>query len=157
MILFPTIGLERAGKYWLRTRDGDETCRAMFDRHYSRIRYADGRKPKLFVGPGAKEVLITEDAKAMFVWRKFISGDGQKGVNCAVFRNEGEILSSRLILDAEEIAWNRWPGERLFTYVAPTKLRSTNPGACFKYADWKQCGTTKVNKLVILEKLPCLC
>lgn len=156
MILLPTAGFERAGKHWLRTRDGDETCRALFDRHYSRIRYADGRQPKLFVGPGAKEVLITEDALAMFVWRKFISGDGQQGVNCAVFRNEGETLSSQLILDAEEIAWNRWPGERLFTYVAPAKLRSTNPGACFKYADWRKCGTTKVNKLVILEKLPCL-
>lgn len=157
-MLFPaTTGLKLAGGEWMRSRDGDDTCRKLFDRHYSRYRYADGRTPKLFVGPGEKEVLITKDALAMFVWRKFISGDGQQGVNCAVFRNEGPSLSSRLILDAEEIAWIRWPGERLFTYVSTTKLRSTNPGACFKYAGWKKCGITKVNKLVILEKLPCLC
>jgi hypothetical protein len=41
------------------------------------------------------------------VWEKVIdhvSGDGQQGVNCAVFRNESEILSSQLILEAEKIA-----------------------------------------------------
>lgn len=27
-----------------------------------------------------------------------------------------------------------------------------NPGYCFKRAGWRQCGITKVNKLVILEK-----
>jgi hypothetical protein len=31
-------------------------------------------------------------------------------VNCAVFRNEGPVLSSDLILEAEELAWGRWPG-----------------------------------------------
>lgn len=156
-LLFPaTVGRRNVGRYWLEARDGDDYCRSIFDRHYSRYRYADGREPKLFVGPGEKCVLISNDGTALFVWRKFINGDGQQGVNCAAFRNEGNILSSTLILDAEEIAWNRWPGERLYTYVSTTKLRSTNPGACFKYADWKKCGVTKVNKLVILEKLPCL-
>jgi hypothetical protein len=157
MNLFPTTaGRRHAGRYWLESRDGDEACREIFDRHYSRYVYADGRQPKLFVGPGEKCVLISEDGTALFVWRKFISGDGQQGVNCAVFRNEGDILSSTLILAAEDIAWNRWPGERLFTYVQPKLIRSTNPGACFKHADWQKCGVTKWNKLVILEKLPCL-
>lgn len=155
--LFPAgAGRKRIGRFWFSARDGDEECRTIFDRHYSRYVYADGRQPKLFVGPGQKLVLVSENGDALFVWRKFISGDGQQGVNCAVFRNEGDILSSTLILDAEEVAWSRWPGDRLFTYVQPKAIRSTNPGACFKHADWKKCGTTKVNKLVILEKLPCL-
>lgn len=151
-----TFGRNQISRLWFEFRDGCDVARGLFDRHYSRHHYADGRKPKLFVGPGEKMVLINEDCSALFVWRKFISGDGQQGVNCAVFRNEGTQLSSALILDAEGAAWNRWPGERLYTYVAPKKIRSTNPGACFRFADWIKCGITKVNKLLIFEKLPCL-
>lgn len=149
-----SFGRTRLGFYWLECRDGDDFCRAIYDRHYSRYRYADGRQPKLFVGPGAKTVLITEAGDALWVWRKFKDASGQQGVNCAVFRNEGSILSSLLILDAEQIAWNRWPGERLYTYVNPRGIQSTNPGACYKHAGWRACGITKWNKLVILEKHP---
>jgi hypothetical protein len=42
---------------------------------------------------------------------------GQRGVNCAVFRNESSVLSSELIREACGLAWTRWPGERLYTYV----------------------------------------
>ena len=51
---------------------------------------------------------------------------------------------------AVEIAWRRWPGERLFTYVNGGKIRSTNPGYCFLMAGWRKCGISKVG-LTILE------
>lgn len=147
------------GEGWMEMRDGDDSCRAIFDRHYSRYFYADGRKPKLFVGPGEKLVLLRADGRAMFVWRRFISGDGQKGVNCAVFRNEGDEVASRLISEARQLAWRRWPAERLFTYVDPLHVRPTTRagrpswGHCF-YADgWRFAGLTK-KRLHILERLP---
>lgn len=140
------------GYLWLPALDGDARARALFDRHYSRRRYADGRKPKLFTGPGYKMVLLTPLCDALFVWRKFISRDNQKGVNCAVFRNESQYLSSVLIAEAEELAWQRWPGARLYTYINPRLIRSTNPGYCFKRAGWKNSGVTK-SGLVILERL----
>ena len=139
---------------WFSVKDGDARARALFDRHYSRNYYKDGRKPKLFVGPGKKVLLMTSDCRALFVWRKFISGDGQKGINCAIFRNEGEQLSSDLIREAEQIAWQIWPGERLYTYVNPRKVISNNPGYCFKLCGWEVCGRTKRHKLIILERLP---
>lgn len=139
---------------WIQIKDGNEMARILFHRHYSYHPYKDGRNPKLFVGPGEKMVLITPDAKALLVWRRFISRDGQKGVNCAVFRNEGPRLSSELILEAEHLAWQRWPGERLFTYVNPHKIQSQNPGFCFQKAGWRKIGTTKHNRLIILEKIP---
>ena len=148
------VGRRKIGRYWHECRDGDDGAREIYDRHYSRYHYADGRKPKLFVGPGEKCVLITEAGDAVWCWRKFKDASGQQGINNAIFRNEGETLSSLLILDAEEIAWARWPGERLYTYVKPTGIRSTNPGACYKKAGWRVCGLTKWNKLVILEKCP---
>lgn len=136
---------------WSAVKDGDPLSKSIFDRHYSRRKYKDGRKPKLFVGPGFKLVLIAVNGDALFVWRKFISDDGQVGVNCAVFRNESSIKSSELILEAEKIAWKKWPGERLYTYVNAKKVKSTNPGYCFKMAGWKKCGETK-NGLLIFEK-----
>jgi len=123
----------------------------MLDRHYSGRHYKDGRRPLKIVGPGEYLMLMTPDSRALFVWRKFHSRDQQQGVNCAVFRNEGyPVLSSVLIREACELAWQRWPGERLYTYVNPRRIKSTNPGCCFKAAGWKRCGMTK-GGLVILE------
>lgn len=143
---------ERVG-HWLTFKDGHEVGLALYERHYSAHQYADGRERKLFCGPGHKTVLLTENQDALFVWRKFIDDSGQTGINCAVFRNEGMVRSSTLIREAMTIAWQRWPGERLYTYVDAKKIRSTNPGACFKKAGWKDVGKTK-GGLRILEVLP---
>jgi hypothetical protein len=141
---------------WQEVRDGNDTARAIFDRHYSRsrYRYADGRKPLLFVGPGEKMVLLTQCARALLVWRRFRSQDSQEGVNCAVFRNEGAGLASDLLKEGCLAAWRRWPGERLYTYVDPRKVKGNPPGSCFMHAGWSRCGITKVRKYYILEIRP---
>lgn len=147
------------GEGWVVTRDGDDSCRAIFDRHYSRYHYADGRKPVLFVGPGEKLVLMTADGGALCVWRKFISRDGQQGVNCAVFRREDGDLATTLLRAAMALAYRRWPGERLYTYVDPREVRPTirasRPtwGHCFYQAGWRFFGITK-KRLHILEAFP---
>ena len=143
--------LPLANSPWVETKDGDESVRTVFDRHYSRRRYRDGRSPVLFVGPGEKMVLRSPPGDAILVWRKFISLDEQEGINCAVFRNEGRRRSSDLILAAMHLAWRRWPGERLYTYVDSRHIRSTNPGYCFLCAGWRRCGRTKDKGLHILE------
>ncbi len=143
-----------AGGNWIAIKDGDPRAKALYLRHYSARHYRDGRCRRLFTGPGEKMVLITSDCKALFVWRKFQSLDGQHGVNCAIFRNEGEILSSDLIKEACELAWKRWPGERLYTYVYDAKVKSPNPGYCFKQAGWTFCGRNKTGRLSILEIFP---
>ena len=98
---------------------------------------------------------MTPCAKALFVWRKFINLDAQDGVNCAIFRNESAYLASDLIKSAMAIAWERWPAQRLYTYVNPRAVASKNPGYCFKLAGWRLCGITKSRKLLILECMPC--
>lgn len=147
----PTVGP------WIQIRDADPTARSIFDRHYSRYHYADGRKPAKFIGPGEYMLLITQDARAIFAWRKFISADGQQGVNCAIFRNEGTDagIASDLIRAADALAWLRWPGERHYTYVNPRGIRhKRDPGRCFIKAGWKRCGITKTRKYLIFEILP---
>ena len=130
---------------WTPRRDGDRTVRALYERHYSYRQYRDGRRPAKTVGPGSHIVLMTDEADALFVWRKFIDKSGQTGVNCAVFRNEteGRLLSSALILDAERYAREKWPGERFYTYVNARKISSPNPGYCFIKAGWSRVGKTK--------------
>lgn len=142
------------GAVWIPVRDGNATARAIFDRHYSRHHYKDGRSQARFVGPGERFVLLTPCARALFIWRKFISLDAQEGVNCAVFRNEGAGLASELIRAAMAIAWDRWPGQRLYTYVDARKVASENPGYCFKRAGWRVCGITKKRGLLVLEVTP---
>jgi hypothetical protein len=137
---------------WIEVKDGDDRARALYLRHYSARHYRDNRRRTCFCGPGEKMVLLTIRCDALFIWRKFIDDaqPKQTGVNCAVFRNEGKILSSSLIQEADELAWHRWPEERLYTYVNANKIRSTNPGRCFQVVGWQTCGTTK-GGLVILE------
>lgn len=137
---------------WVEIRDGNPSAYSLMQRHYSRRRYRE-RRQRQFVGPGEKLVLMTPCARAIFVWRRFKDDSGQAGVNCAAFRNEGAGLSSDLIRSAMIHAWGRWPGERLYTYVNPAKIRSSNPGYCFLMAGWSRCGLTK-GGLVILEASP---
>ncbi len=144
---------------WLPTKDGDATAYSIFKRHYTfknhpRRSDLSNAARRQFVGPGEKMVLMTFEQDALFVWRKFIDDcPGQYGVNCAVFRNEGLHKASALILEAEILAWQRWPEERLYTYVNPGMVNSEVPGYCFRRARWKHCGQTG-SGLMIFEKLP---
>lgn len=137
---------------WYEVKDGDKRALALMRRHYSWRIYRDNRPRNLFIGPGEKMALLTANCDALFVWRKFIDDSGQEGVNCAAFRNESEYKASFLIEKAmEEFAFVRWPGERLYTYVDPKKIRKTRqPGRCFIKAGWRVCGKSK-GGLIILE------
>ena len=137
--------------HWIVGQDAEPELRAMYERHYSCYKYADGRRPKKFVGPGEHIVLTTPKRNALFVWRMFIDKSGQKGVNCAVFRNESPVLSSDLIREADAIADFCWPGQRHYTYVRASAVASRNPGYCFLCAGWNRCGFTK-GGLLILER-----
>ena len=127
---------------WIAIKDGDPRAYSLYRRHYSHSLYGRNRRETMMIaGPGEKTVLITPDCMSLFIWRKFIE-HGQtepRGINCAVFRREGgQWVASDMIIQAQERAWDRWPGERLYTYIAPWAIKSSNPGYCFKKAGWRQ-------------------
>ena len=119
---YPTNTLAAAlDMYWIQTKDGDPRVSDIYKRHYSCYQYADNRRSwpgyrnrHLVMGPGEKMVLISADCRAIFGWRNFQDDSGQTGINCSFFRNEGafngRVLSSELILAAEQMAWSRWRG-----------------------------------------------
>lgn len=137
---------------WCECRARDLHALALFSRHYS----FNGRGNHLqsgIAGPGESMVLISPNADALFIWRQErFRRDEQTGINCAVFRNESSTgtQSSTLIRDAMRLAWRRWPGQRLFTFVDARKVRSSNPGYCFRCAGWERVGKTG-RGLIILE------
>jgi hypothetical protein len=149
-------------KHWqLTVNRADKRALSLYERHYSAYQYADEREREQFVAPGEYVALMTADLKALFVWSKQkFRADGQQGVNCAVFRNEGvlddngeKLKSSLLIIEAMGVALNRWGCKRQFTFIDPKAVRSTNPGCCFKKAGWTDCGES-AEGLLILEWIP---
>lgn len=143
---------DRVSEDWYRFSSSSHDAFAMARQHYS----VKHRHPKCtaLAGPGEKIVLMTSDRKALFIWlySKY-RADGQDGINCTIFRNESNVLSSVLIEQAMKVAWDKWPERRLFTFVNPTKVSSHNPGYCFKRAGWKTCGMSNKG-LIILESWP---
>ncbi len=152
-----TQGLGVDGR-WIGVKDGDPRAAVLYQRHYSanpktslatRIRHG-------MSGPGETLTLVTVTCDALFIWlyNTIERYDHQVGVNCTVFRNESRLLASTLITEACKLAWQRWPGKRLWTYVWDAKIKSVNPGYCFKMAGWQTCGRNKDGRLTILEVLP---
>ena len=127
---------------WRIAKDGNRKALEIFKRHYSYRNF--NRKSDTFAGAGKTLVLVTEDYSALWVWRKelYIATDLCIEVSCAVFRNESRILSSELILEAEDIWIKRNGIERFYTFVDAGKIKSSNPGYCFLRAGWDWIGKT---------------
>lgn len=146
----------------IEVRDGNDAGRALFKNHYT-YKHADkpeADQPLIYVGPGFKLVLITPDAQAVCAWRlSRLRADGQTGVECCIYRREGGDLASVMLGKARSIAQERWPGERLFTFVDPKKVtptwRASRPtwGHCFYQDGWRFAELTK-KRLHILERVP---
>tara|TARA_Y100000310_G_C20366338_1_gene661372 strand:+ start:291 stop:716 length:426 start_codon:yes stop_codon:yes gene_type:complete len=132
----------------------------MATRHYTyhANRYARNGKKK-FDLPGHTMHLIIPgprwpfEAEAAWVWwRPPFDGprkDGYQGwTNCALFRNEGALLSSQLIREAVVMAEREWgnPIHGYDTYVWADKVLSTNPGYCYQKAGWVKGGWSQDGK-----------
>lgn len=142
--------------HWLPSTRRDPRAIGLYFRHYSSEK--GGRKASCytagFTGQGQCSVYLTERCDALFAWvlQTVPRMDGQEGVYCSIFRNEGPALSSELIKEADGLAWDRWPHEdRHFTFVDPTKVESANPGYCFLMAGWRRLAKRTSRGLFIFE------
>lgn len=99
--------------------------------------------------PGETLVLLTDDGSAVFGWWRPHPASGLKSMNgldgwtCTIFRYVDGVpgVASKLILSAEtklrETKRTCGP-DGLLTYVFDRKIRSVNPGFCFKIAGWRR-------------------
>lgn len=136
---------------WQESWRADPRGAALADRHYSR------QKPgsRQFVPPGRCVVLRTEAADAVWVtswpFAEYVKHAWPGAWVNSLCRNESLHLTSELILEA--VAATRWywpdiPEMGMVTMVNPRKVRSTNPGYCYKCAGFTKVGKTKAGQIV---------
>ena len=144
---------------WRAVKKTDPICCALADRHYSRRKVGSSQ----FMPPGQTLVLLNIDNDAVFGWWRphpatgIIAMNGLDGWTCTIFRNEGRWLSSCLILDAEAalLATGHSIGpDGFLTYVWDKRVRSSNPGFCFKAAGWRAVGRSADGRKTLLQKQP---
>ena len=129
----------------VKTNHFDQEMRMLADHHYSR-RTVGVRQ---FLYSGRKLVLRNTEGSVLFAWLypdPSMRMDGQIGYNCAIFRNESKRKSSDIILEAEQHAFYKWGPNRCYTYIDPSKIKSANPGYCYKVAGWQFRGISKGGK-----------
>lgn len=144
-------------KRWAVVTKFDARGASLADRHYSRRTIGSPQ----FMPPGETLVLVSADALAVFGWWRPHPRSGIRAMNnldgwtCTIFRNEGDELSSLLILEAErqlaELKGECGP-DGMLTYVWDSKVRSSNPGYCFKAAGWKCIGRSADGRKTLLHK-----
>lgn len=126
------------------------------DRHYSRRTVGSPQ----FMPPGQTLVLMTPRGDAVFGWWRphpdagITPMNGLDGWTCTIFRNESAALSSTLILAAESELKQRFDcgPSGLITYVWDKRVRSSNPGFCFKRAGWRASGRSADDRKTLLLK-----
>jgi hypothetical protein len=113
--------------------------------------------------PGQTVILLSHDERAVFGWWRphpdsdIPSMNGLDGWTCTIFRNESPTLSSLMILDAEQALYHVGHDigpDGLLTYVWDKKVRSVNPGFCFKQAGWEAIGRSADGRKTLLHKEP---
>lgn len=129
---------------WVVSNKFDPDGARLADGHYSRRKVGS----RQFMPPGDTIVLITSDKSAVFGWWRPHPRSGIRAMNgldgwtCSIFRNtRPDVLSSTLILSAEEILLQESDTgpcgpSGMLTYVWDKKVKSSNPGYCFKLAGW---------------------
>lgn len=150
------------GSSWQLTTRSDEAVRALRSRHYSTF----GSTGRTVGPPGRVIILRTADGLAAWITHypaPALALDGLDAWRCSLFRNEGPRRSSELILEAERLTrelWGDvsdfgerpWPRDGWITWIEPGKIRSMNPGFCFKVAGWTLDRTWTHPRLVRLRK-----
>lgn len=142
---------------WEKITKFDPRGAALADRHYSRRKIGSPQ----WMPPGETLNLISESGKALFGWWRPHPKSGLRAMNgldgwtCTIFRNEGNTMSSLLILAAEVALVNLGRGcgpDGMLTYVWDSKVTSSNPGYCFKQAGWKVKGRSADKRKTLLWK-----
>ncbi len=143
---------------WQRSNRANRIAAALADRHYTR------QKPgsRQFVPPGRCIVLLTSSHDALWVsswpFAEYVKHQWAGAWVCSLFRNEApdHYLSSELIRQAVAVTRSTWgtpPPLGMVTFVNTAKVRSVNPGYCYKQAGFHRVGFTK-GGLVVLQLLP---
>lgn len=125
----------------------DPRARVLADRHYNRQSVGAPN----FVPPGRCLVLLTPDARALWVtswpFAEYVRHEWAGAWMNSCFRREGGPLASELIRAAIAVTRWRWPDVPplgMVTFVDAGKVRhKRDAGRCYKKAGFKKVGATQ--------------
>lgn len=142
---------------WRLANKSDPTALRVASRHYNV--QTPGRRQ--LMPPGRTLVLVTTCGRA--VWGTsaqdpaFVDHAWPGAFVCSIFRNEGAGRSSELITEAVAAVRHAWgcPAAGMISFVDEAKIRSTNPGYCFRMAGFERLAErTRERNLVVLRLPP---
>jgi len=142
---------------WLKSNRADPEVVPLADRHYNRQKIGSPQ----FAPPGRCLVLKTALVDAFWItswpYAQYVKHAWAGAWVCSAFRNEGTVLSSRLVTDAVSATrffYGDVPELGMVTFVDTTKTKKKrDPGRCFRKAGFSHVGYTK-GGLVVLQLLP---
>lgn len=118
--------------FWLITDRGDPQVRALADRHYTRQTIG----AVSFVRNGQNLVFVSSAGDAAWITFRPTPGKAERkdhleAWECSLFRNEGPVLSSHLIIEAEALTlalWGKPPALAGGPRALPASLPVAGPG-----------------------------
>lgn len=141
---------------WQLSWRADPKAVPVADRHYNRQKVGAAQ----FVPPGRCIVLVTGDRAALWVssfpQAEYVQHAWAGAVMNSLFRREGgPVRASDLIRAAVAATRAEWepPPLGMVSFVDPTKVRSANPGYCYRMAGFRLAGRTK-GGLLVWQLLP---
>ena len=144
---------------WRVSHRCDPAARRLADRHYNRQSIGAPN----FVPPGRCLVLYGESDEGKAFWvtswpfSQYVKHAWGGAWICSAFRNEGLGLSSELIVSAVAATRWRWPDVPslgMITFVDSSKVRSTNPGSCYRHAGFTRLNERTKGGLIVLQMRP---
>jgi hypothetical protein len=129
---------------WRLAHKFDAVGARLADGHYSRRKVGSPQ----FMPPGETVILVGDDDLSVFGWWRPHPRSGIRAMNgldgwtCSIFRRVGGDRASDAILAAEALLASRSTcgPDGLLTYVWDAKVKSRNPGYCFKVAGYHVAG-----------------
>lgn len=148
---------------WRRGHQSDRAALALADRHYSRTTPGS---PK-FMPPGRAVVLVDDAAPALWAcsWPKpeLVRRAYPRSWFCTVFRREGGLPASAMILEAIGLTrgiWGEPPEDGLVSIIDPTKVKPTKVrgkdvwGWTWLKAGFEPAGNAKKKRHLMIFRLP---
>ena len=129
-------------RHWELSYRSDPLALALADRHYSRQSVGSNN----MMPPGRCIVLVGDQCVWGSSLQKYVMHEWAGAIVCTIFRNEGQILSSVLILEAVAITSWKWqiPEQGMITFVNKSKVIGKRDfGYCFLKAGFNKIGHTK--------------
>ncbi len=138
---------------WIRSHRRDPRAVALADRHYSRQKPGTDQ----FVKPASCAVFFAETPSGTALWatvvQQFVDHAWPGAWECALFRNEGAGVASKLIRDAVSATRAHYgdpPASGMITFVDPKHVREkVNLGHSFIIAGFRPVACTLKGLLVL--------